>query len=139
MKQDIDVAVWSDLGNEFTNDLCHKYFTRYYRDLLFILATNRGLYGDHPEHTSIKIRKDLDMIYNRFQGYNSTNTLVVTTTPNLMEKHSRNDLKVPEYSPANLDFGVDPGMAPLIKYMKGLLMVQRESGISDITRFINAK
>lgn len=28
---------------------------------------------------------------------------------------------------------------PLTKYLQGLLMVQRESGIGDITRFINAK
>lgn len=79
MKADVDVAVWSNLNNEYTNDLCHKYFTRYYRDLLFIMATNRGLYGDHPEHVSLKIRKDLDAVYNRFNGYNSTNTIVVTS------------------------------------------------------------
>lgn len=70
MKKDIDVAVWSNLNNDFTNDLCRKYFTRYYRDLLFILATNRALYGEHPEHTPIKIRKDLSGVYNRFAGYN---------------------------------------------------------------------
>jgi hypothetical protein len=70
LKKDVDVAVWSNLSNEFTNDLCHKHFTRYYRDLLFILATNRGLYGDHPDHTPLKIRKDLNSIYNKFPGYN---------------------------------------------------------------------
>lgn len=70
MRTDIDVAVWSNLDSEFTNDLCHRYFTRYYRDLLFVLATNRQLYGDNPLHTPIKIRKDLSNIYNRFQGYN---------------------------------------------------------------------
>lgn len=139
MKQDIDVAVWSDLGNNFTNELCHKYFTRYYRDLLFILATNRGLYGDHPEHTSIKIRKDLDMIYSRFQGYDCTNTIVISANPNLIEKHAKNDLIIPEYSPAYPDFDSDPGLAPLTRYLKGLLMVKRESGIVDITRFIKAK
>jgi len=45
MKQDVDVAVWSDFNAEFTNDLCHRYFTRYFRELFFILATNRALYG----------------------------------------------------------------------------------------------
>lgn len=34
------------------------------------MATNRGLYGDHPEYTSIKIRKDLKAVYNRFPNYN---------------------------------------------------------------------
>lgn len=104
LKDDIDVAVWSNLNNEYTNDLCHKYFTRYYRDLLFILATNRALYGDQPEHTPIKIRKDLTSIYNRFPAYNEGNTIVVTTEDNLMEPHARNDLKVPEYSPQSPDF-----------------------------------
>ena len=45
LRRDIDVAVWSQFNNEYTNDLCHQYFTRYYRDLLFIMATNRALYG----------------------------------------------------------------------------------------------
>ena len=72
------MAVWSNLGNDFTNDLCHKYFTRYYRSLLFILATNRSLYGDQQEHTPIKVRKELEAIYNRFHGYDSTNTIVVS-------------------------------------------------------------
>jgi hypothetical protein len=70
LKQDLDIAVWSNLSNEFTNDLCHKHFTRYYRDLLFVLATNRPLYGDHPLHSSIKIRKDLSNVYSRFPQYN---------------------------------------------------------------------
>jgi len=78
LKEDVEVAVWSNLGNDFTNELCHKYFTRYYRNLLFILATNRSLYGDHPEHASIKVRKELEAVYNRFHGYNSTNTIVVS-------------------------------------------------------------
>jgi hypothetical protein len=78
LKDDVDVAVWSHLSNDFTNDLCHKYFTRYYRNLLFIMATNRGLYGDYPDNVPIKIRKDLEAVYNRFHGYDSTNTMVVT-------------------------------------------------------------
>jgi hypothetical protein len=139
MKADVDVAVWSNLNNDFTNDLCHKYFTRYYRDLLFIMATNRGLYGEHPEDVAFKIRKDLDAVYCRFHGYNSSNTIVVTSHENLIEKHARNDLKIPEYSPADPDFVRDPGLMPLTKYLQGLLMVQKESGIGDITRFINAK
>ena len=78
LRSDIDVAVWSHLGNQFTNDLCHKYFTRYYRDLLFIMPTNRSLYGQQPEHEPIKIRKELTGVYNRFPGYNEGNTIVVT-------------------------------------------------------------
>lgn len=119
--------------------MCKKYFTRYYRDLLFILATNRDLYSSQPEHTSIKIRKDLETIYSRFNGYQSTNTIVVSAHQNMIEKYARNDLIVPEYTPANLDFSRDPGLTPLSKYLQGLLIVQKESGISDITRFINAK
>lgn len=57
----------------------------------------------------------------------------------MIEKYARNDLIVPEYTPANLDFSRDPGLTPLSKYLQGLLIVQKESGISDITRFINAK
>lgn len=139
MKDDIDVAVWSNFNNEFTNHLCHKHFTRYYRDLLFIMATNRVLYGDHPEHTPIKIRKDLTSVYGRFPGYNEGNTIVVTVQDNLMEAHSRNDLKVPEYSPNNPDFIQDPGLIPLAKYLQGLVIIKKESGISDIRRFVNAK
>lgn len=56
-----------------------------------------------------------------------------------MEKHMRNDLIVPEYSPSNPDFGADPGITPLGKYLQGLVMVKKESGIADITRFIKAK
>ena len=122
-----------------TNDLCHKYFTRYYRSLLFILATNRGLYGDHPEHVPIKIRKDMDGIYNRFPGYSSSNTIVTTILPNLVDQHTRNDLIVPEYSPSNPDLMHDPGLTPLSKYLHGLVMIKNESGIGDITRFINTK
>ena len=139
LKDDIDVAVWSNLGNDLTNDLCHKYFTRYYRNLLFILATNRGLYGDHPEHTPIKVRKDLEAVYSRFQGYQNTNTVVVSVERNLTEKHSRNDLIVPQYSPFNPEFSIDPGLSPLSKYLQGLVMLKKQSGIGDITRFINAK
>lgn len=78
LRADIDVAVWSSLSNEYTSDLCHKYFTRYYRDLLFVLATNRALYGDQPLHAPLKIRKDLTSIYHRFPAYNEGNTIVVT-------------------------------------------------------------
>jgi hypothetical protein len=95
LKRDVDVAVWSNLANDFTNDLCHKHFTRYYRDLLFILATNRPLYGDQPPHTPIKVRKDLASVYARFPHYNEGNTIVVTAEHNLMEPHARNDLKIP--------------------------------------------
>lgn len=139
LKPDIDVAVWSNLSNEYTNDLCHKYFTRYYRDLLFILATNRALYGDHPEHAPIKIRKDLASIYSRFPAYNEGNTIVVTAEDNLMEAHGRNDLKVPEYCPQSPDFEQDPGLVPLAKYLSGLVLIKKESGISDIRRFVSAK
>lgn len=107
--------------------------------MLFILATNRGFYGDHPEHSSIKVRKDLEAVYSRFSGYDSTNTIVITAQENLMEKYTRNDLKVPEYTPLNPDFETDPGLTPLSKYIQGLVMVKKESGIGDITRFINAK
>ena len=65
--------------------------------------------------------------------------MVVTVDENLLESHGRNDLKVPEYSPLNPDFQSDPGLTPLAKYLQGLVMVKRESGIGDITRFINAK
>lgn len=46
---------------------------------------------------------------------------------------------MPEYSPSSLEFKGDPGITPLAKYISGLVMVQQESGINDITRFINAK
>lgn len=139
LRQDIDVAVWSNLNNDYTNELCHKYFTRYYRDLLFILATNRALYGDQPDHTPIKIRKDLSSIYHRFPAYNEGNTIVVTAEDNLMEAHARNDLKVPEYSPLSADFEQDPGLVPLAKYLSGLVLIKKESGIADIRRFVSAK
>lgn len=139
MRQDLDIAVWSSLSNEFTNDLCHKHFTRYYRDLLFILATNRPLYGEHPPHTPLKVRKDLANIYSRFPDYNEGNTIVVTAEDNLIEAHSRNDLKIPEYSPTNPTFLQDPGLVPLAKYLNGLVLLKNESGINDIRRFISAK
>jgi len=28
------------------------------------------LYGEQPLHTSIKVRKDLSSVYNKFPGYN---------------------------------------------------------------------
>ena len=70
---------------------------------------------------------------------NSGNTVVVTAEPNMIENHARNDLKVPPFTPDNSDFSTDPGITPLSKYLQGLLMVKKESGINDITRFINAK
>jgi len=56
-----------------------------------------------------------------------------------MENHIRNDLKVPEYSPANPDFVQDPGLTPLAKYIQGLVLIKNESGINDIRRFVSAK
>lgn len=43
-KSKIDVGVWSSLDSNLTQTLSQKYFGRYYRDLLFVLPTNRGLY-----------------------------------------------------------------------------------------------
>ena len=139
MRQDYDVAVWSQLNNDFTNDLCHKYFTRYYRDLLFIMGTNRALYGDQPLHQPIKIRKELTGVFNRFPCYDQGNTVVVSAEPNLIEAHIRNDLIVPEYSPSNPDFTQDPGLTALAKYLEGLVIIKEESGISDIRRVLKAK
>lgn len=133
------MAVWSSLSHETTGELTHKYFTRYFRDLLFVMATNRKLYGDQPEHTPLRIRRDLSSVYSRFAGYNEGNTMVVTAHENLLESHIRNDLKVPEYSPSNPDFPTDPGLIPLAKYIQGLVLVKKESGINDIRRFISAK
>ena len=43
-KEKVDVGVWSSLDSNLTQLVSQKYFGRYYRDLLFILSTNRGLY-----------------------------------------------------------------------------------------------
>jgi hypothetical protein len=79
-KKDIDVAIWSNLESKLLENLCQKYFARFYRELFFILGTNRLLYtgADNPIGT-IPIRKDLDNIYARFPEYSDVNTLVVSS------------------------------------------------------------
>ena len=46
-KDKIDVAVWTSFDNKMTEALCKKYFGRFFRDLLFVLPTNRALYAKH--------------------------------------------------------------------------------------------
>ena len=46
---------------------------------------------------------------------------------------------MPEYAPQSPDFAQDPGLVPLAKYLSGLVLIKKESGISDIRRFVSAK
>lgn len=83
-RQDLDVGVWTNFDSTLTQFACQKYFGRYMRDLLFILPTNRALYtssaGEPQEN--IRIPRELSGIYNKFSGYDATNTLVLTCLPN---------------------------------------------------------
>ena len=45
----IDVGVWTNLDSQIGEIACQKYFGRYYRDLLFVLPTNRALYSNNNE------------------------------------------------------------------------------------------
>lgn len=63
----MDFAVWSNLDQELTQLVAQRYFGRFYRQLLFIIATNRGLYPQAlTNECSIKIPKNLQHIYSRF-------------------------------------------------------------------------
>lgn len=102
--------------------ISQKFFTRYFRDLLFILPTNRALYStsNTEPQDALKIPKELNSIFTKFPGYSVTNTLVLSSTPNGIAGYSRNDILVPEYSPKNNTFIRDPGCLAITKYLKGI-------------------
>ena len=102
-KEHVDVGVWSSLDSNLTQTVSQKYFGRYYRDLLFVLSTNRGLYappGTEPQDP-IKIPKELNSVYNNFPGYTSTNTLVLASQSNTLSEHLKNDMLISPFSPKN--------------------------------------
>ena len=84
--KNIDFAIWSNLDQNLTQLVAQRYFGRFQRQLLFIIATNRGLYPQALTHErTIKIPKKLQNVYSRFEGYNATNTLVLSSEPNTLE------------------------------------------------------
>ena len=46
-KDKFDVGVWTSMDGQLAETMCKKYFGRYFRDLLFVLPTNRALYAKH--------------------------------------------------------------------------------------------
>lgn len=90
------MAVLTNLDAKLADPLVKKYFGRHFRNLLFVLPTNRSIYGvaDQPEK-NIGIKKDLSTIFNNFQGYEETNTFVISSTSNLIETYQRNDILIP--------------------------------------------
>lgn len=85
----VDVAVWTDLDKEMAQPVCQKFFGRHSRDLLFVLPTNRELYiKDNSTNTdSLKIPRNLNVVFNNFPGYSSTNTLLLTCHPNTLSEY----------------------------------------------------
>ena len=61
-------------------------------------------------------------MYERFTGYTDQNTLVVSCDDNLIEKHKRNDITIPPFTPKNPKFDFDLGGFVLKKYIQGLLV-----------------
>ena len=45
-KDKIDVAVWTSFDQSLAEPICQKYFGRFFRDLLFVMPTNRALYAN---------------------------------------------------------------------------------------------
>lgn len=142
-QEHIDVGIWSSLDSKLTQSISQKYFGRYLRDLLFILPTNRALYTktnvNIEPQDPLKIPKELNGLYNKFPGYNNTNTLVLTCLPNMLADHAKNDLMIAGFSTKNQIFEQDVGCLALSKYIKGIVMRLKDEKLKDVRIINNGK
>jgi hypothetical protein len=95
-----EVAVWSCLDRESTEVLSKKYFDRHYRKLLFVSATSTEDYltpsqrkfQDEAGRKSMAIDRNLGPMFERFNDYNPSNTIMVSPFRNLNDNYAENDL-----------------------------------------------
>lgn len=83
--------------------------------------------------------KDLNSVYTNFPGYNSTNTLVLTSIENGLAEHAKNDMFIPPFSPKYLTFQQDVGCLAVAKYIRGIAMKLKDQTVKDVRNMNTGK
>jgi hypothetical protein len=93
------------------------------------------------QHVTIPIKRDLSQIFAKFNQFDQSNTLIVTTHSNLIDKYKPNDLIIPRYSlqAQGAKFDVDAGMSALAKYLVGISQVMHKKKIDDVRTLVAVK
>ncbi|KRX02718.1 HAD-like domain [Pseudocohnilembus persalinus] len=139
-----EIGVWSSLDKEKTQLLTQSFFGRHYRNLLFVSATRREEYeGVQSSYNfnPLPIKRDLKLVFDRFQDFEHNNTIVFSNFPNQSEEYRINDVIMPQYDPTKLgsNFEIDFALPGVMKYLRGLKFFIFKKGMIDVRPMLATK
>ncbi|EAR95992.1 hypothetical protein TTHERM_00125580 (macronuclear) [Tetrahymena thermophila SB210] len=138
------VGVWSSLDADFTGHFAKSFFGRYYRNLAFVIATNRVEYEGNLKQVSVEplqIKRNFHQIQDKFPGFEHNNIMMVSNYKNLVDEYTSNDIILNKFDPLIIgnSFTVDFSLQALVKYLRGMRVFVTKKNIEDIRPMMQAK
>lgn len=124
----IKLGIWSKSDKESTNEMAKLYFKKYYDMVHFIVCNNSN-------------NRNLSMIYNNIPDFGAENTIFLTNTLNENDHYVDNDIIIPKYDCNSFEFDpdIDNHLFFFIKYVKGLLELNKQNKLKDIRQILKYK
>lgn len=135
-----EIGVWSCQDKENTERQVKAIFGKTFTQLMFVFySPHRHIMINSPPSAiidPIPIKRDLEIVFNKYSLYNMENTVMISNFKNEIEDFQSNDIVLPVYDPlkGTTDFLDDKHMSFLEKYLHGLYAMDTYTGMDVRTK-----
>ena len=142
-RDNVNVGIWSSQSRDHTEKQIEAMFGKTFAQLLFVFYTgNREqLMNNYDENNvdPLPIKRDLEMVYDKYSFHNEENTVVISNHANIIEDYRTNEIIVPLFDPylGTTNFLDDQHINYMSKYFTALFAMDNHSG-EDVRAKINS-